>query len=437
MSVIINPDDEGIRSLLDESNTLLEEGNLAEELDTADDGDTTWYQKFTGRLKTEVGSYSGAVKEKLMNMKVKMSAKQEEEQDKEREEAAAASQESGSGKGKRKVTLGLNINSSKLLDETFKNKVVSPTDKTHFRTNILINVTRRIQKLVSNHGFALDFLQHLINKLEARIKIVEDKVDKMPDVQVQQAWVEEEIEKAMAGLKGKVEKLEKEKEDLVLKLEKEKEDLVQKTKTEKEEVEKEVDRTRQWGMKGNIIISTLKDKQDKLEPQTVGGSVESVSAMCRRLITEKTGVHIMDTDILACHSFGRKGQKSMIVKIHNHKADSGWETLTAGMVSGKHLNGNFVQNGVFLGFQLTERRKEILRNVRDARKKDQLKKFKVDQNGRIWITFEKGVKDVKSTLKYHEVSSLDELTSLCPRVVLLPKVVRQERQQVVQQGGSQ
>ena len=107
------------------------------------------------------------------------------------------------------------------------------------------------------------------------------------------------------------------------------------------------------------------------------------------------------------------------------------------MVSGKHLNGNFVQNGVFLGFQLTERRKEILRNVRDARKKDQLKKFKVDQNGRIWITFEKGVKDVKSTLKYHEVSSLDELTSLCPRVVLLPKVVRQERQQVVQQGGSQ
>ena len=32
---------------------------------------------------------------------------------------------------------------------------------------------------------------------------------------------------------------------------------------------------------------------------------------------------IMDDDILAGQRFERKGQKSMIVKIHNHKADSG------------------------------------------------------------------------------------------------------------------
>ena len=60
------------------------------------------------------------------------------------------------------------------------------------------------------------------------------------------------------------------------------------------------------------------------------------------------------------------------------------------MTSGQGPKGNFVDNGVFLSFQLTERRKEILRSVKEARrlKEEKVRKFKVDQNGKIWITSE-------------------------------------------------
>ena len=48
-------------------------------------------------------------------------------------------------------------------------------------------------------------------------------------------------------------------------------------------------------------------------------------------------------------------------------------------------------------FQLIEKRKTILKDVKEARKKDQLKKFKVDQNRGIGINHKK--EDIKMIMK--------------------------------------
>ena len=77
---IIAPDDEGMIALLDESNSLIEEGNnLEAELLQGEEGDASWFQKFTGKLKTELDNCSDIVKEKIIDMKVRMSSKMESE----------------------------------------------------------------------------------------------------------------------------------------------------------------------------------------------------------------------------------------------------------------------------------------------------------------------------------------------------------------------
>ena len=399
---IIAPDDEGMIALLDESNSLITEGNTLEaELLQGEEGDVSWFQKFTGKLKTELDNCSDIVKEKIIDMKVRMSSKMESEL-----EAKDAQQHSQrETRGKRNITLGTQIKDSETFDKVFKDQN-SDQYKVHFRTNILIGVTRRVQKLAANHGIALEFLQVLINKLETRLSDVEAKVA-AADMEIEKhyGFVKNEVKVAMDDMNKKF-------------------DILQK---EKEELEAEVDKTRQWGMKGNIIISTKKENQGMLEPITEAGRKESITDVSRRIIQQKTGVEIKEEDILACHSFGREGQKSVIVKIHNHKVSSGWESLTAGMVSGKHKDGNFVNNGVFLNFQLTEHRKEIHRHVREARKQNQIKKFKVDANGRIFVTLEKGKKGDYTPLKYTEVTSVKQLVELLPDLVLpVPRVVRQQ-----------
>ena len=57
-------------------------------------------------------------------------------------------------------------------------------------------------------------------------------------------------------------------------------------------------------MKGYLILTTKREGQSLLEPRRDGGGVESMPAMCRRLIQGKTGVKIKEEDILACHPMG-------------------------------------------------------------------------------------------------------------------------------------
>ena len=57
-------------------------------------------------------------------------------------------------------------------------------------------------------------------------------------------------------------------------------------------------------------------------------------------------MEVKEVDILACHPMGKEGNRSFIIKIHNHKVGTGWETLVSGMTSGSTAAyGNFKRPG--------------------------------------------------------------------------------------------
>ena len=82
--------------------------------------------------------------------------------------------------------MGTQIKNSETFEKVFSDKD-NDEHKVHFRTNILIGVTRRVQKLAANHGIALDFLQVLINKLESRLSDMEAKVN-ISDIEIEKHY---------------------------------------------------------------------------------------------------------------------------------------------------------------------------------------------------------------------------------------------------------
>ena len=188
------------------------------------------------------------------------------------------------------------------------------------------------------------------------------------------------------------------------------EEKVVKLEEEKEALEAEVDETRQRGMKGNILITVARDKKHLLEPERVGGQKESLTTVCRRAMALSLGREVPEGDIVACHPVGKQGL-SYIVRIINRNPGSAWDTLQAGLATGG-LNSK--DSGVFLSFQLTHRRVKLLDSVRDARRERLISKFRVDQNGRISVTLDRGVKDdFTKRLRWQEVTSLSSLSSIC------------------------
>ena len=374
----IEIDVETFQKLLDESNDFFEESKKVEEEEEENDV-TSWYQKFSHNIKNGMGAlnsdgFSRVVKEKVEKLKVRFSPKEEDQE-------LPASQDNKTGGDIRRK------------EDFEKIRFVGESLQT-FRVNVMVKVTRRVQQLVRSHAVALDFVQVLLNKLEERMAKMEDKVN------VEEGWLEQEVKKQIQDVKEKVTKLE----------------------VDKEVMARQLDEARQRGMKGNIIISTKRGKQHLLEPSRSGGSLEKETAMAIRIIANKTGVHLLEDDILACHRIGRKEAPAYVIRILNQKAGTGWETLSAGMTSGRGPLGNFINDDIFLNFQLTDGRRELLKNVREARKKELLKKFKVDANGKIWITKEKGLNGVMKKLAWEEVKDLAGLSLTCGQVFPPPVV---------------
>ena len=102
-----------------------------------------------------------------------------------------------------------------------------------------------------------------------------------------------------------------------------------------------------------------------------------------------------------------------------------WEALVTGLVNPKK-DKYFANNGLFISFQLTPLRQEILQNVRKARALDHIGKFKVDSNGRIFASKIKGTPGVKIPLPWKEIFNLDILSTICDGAAM-PLVVRKER----------
>ena len=185
-------------------------------------------------------------------------------------------------------------------------------------------------------------------------------------------------------------------------------------KNKYEKLEHDCDEIRQRNLKGNIILSSpnTHNKKSLLNPLTIIDNHTSAERyeyeheMCARLIKLKTGVAIPLKDIVACHPLSNRGsESSFLIRIANRRTDSSWSTLAAGILTGRNnvSKSNFTDDNVFLNFQLTKKKSELCKVVRKAKFEQKIKKYGVDQNGRLTIK-------VKASSRWEEVSKdLDKI----------------------------
>ena len=196
---------------------------------------------------------------------------------------------------------------------------------------------------------------------------------------------------------------------------------VEAIKTKNEALEKELDECRQRGMKGNIILSSPDHGRSvnmlkHVNIQTNDSvRLEYDHEMCIRVIKEKTGVQLHTSDVIACHSLPTKGNNtSYILRVGNMRQGSSWEILAAGMLTGKNKETGLYFNqdyNLFLSFQLTNKRSTLLKAVKDKRKVKVVKRYGVDQNGKVTILPE-------GASKFMVVNDISHLDQICSSVRL-------------------
>ena len=164
---------------------------------------------------------------------------------------------------------------------------------------------------------------------------------------------------------------------------------------EVEVLRKHCDEVQQRSMKGNLIISSRNTQQRKslLRPQAglLQGDLakEDATSLCCRLIELKTGIRVPKEDISACHILKGQGENSSyIIRFHNLKPGSSWEALTAGLMTGKVNGISFTDANVFINYQVTRERGQLLKLAREARRSKSIHKYSTDQNGNISIQSE-------------------------------------------------
>ena len=361
-----------------EAKTLWEE--LEEGEDHDEEEDHTWYRKFGGKINSRTGlmeQVKGKVLEKVARIKIHFQNP---------EEIVKIKQETKT---------------------TTTNKVLG-----------LTKIVRRVQNLVSGHGVALEYLREVVVKQSEQISKLETKLHETTRTP---AWDEQTLNEV---LEKKTSNIKKEMESMKVELEEVK-TANEELNKEKIKLVREVDETRQRGMKGNLLVTSYPNasgpsKLVQLSKTHADGrvTVESSTEMLLRLIQSKTSVEIKQEDVVACHRMP-ENKNAWILRIGNMAPGSGWEQLAAGMLSGHKPNSKeyFENDGVFLNFQITQVKAKVLQQVKLARKlhKDKLYKFSVNQNGRITILKTKTQWEVGAQSKrekWEEVKDLDHLKEL-------------------------
>ena len=161
-------------------------------------------------------------------------------------------------------------------------------------------------------------------------------------------------------------------------------------------VELDCDEARQRGMKGNLVLhspatsaseSILKPKQ-KLRTGGIS-DLESMAEACVRAIEAKTGIRVPLEDVSACHPLQRRGTEpntTFVIRIWNRREGSAWEKLTPGLMTGRQPGGsNFTNANLFINYQLTPMRGDLVKAVRTAKVARRLHKYSVDANGRCFV----------------------------------------------------
>ena len=214
----------------------------------------------------------------------------------------------------------------------------------------------------------------------------------------------------------------------------------QTTKADQEEVaelrqklvqlEQHCDFIQQRSMKGNLIISSpnLTHKASLFEPAAIqrNGSQarEDAAELCTRLIKMKTGVTVPLTDISACHVLKKQGANAnYIIRFHNMRPGSAWESITAGMMKGRTPDGTaFSDANVFLSFQVTHAKGELLKEARALRASKGIWKYSTDQNGKIAV-------QAKKLGPWTHISSLPELKVVAANQRAAEQQLQQNRAQ--------
>ena len=129
--------------------------------------------------------------------------------------------------------------------------------------------------------------------------------------------------------------------------------------------------------------------------------------MIQRLVELKTGVWVPARDITACHPLGLREKNTFILSINNRSPLSAWDMITRGMLS---PDNNFSKDNVFINFQLTKRRGDICKEVRQAKKDNIIKSYEIDTNGRIFVKY------VGENTQRFELFSKGDVQRLSPRV---------------------
>ena len=145
-----------------------------------------------------------------------------------------------------------------------------------------------------------------------------------------------------------------------------------------EELEMKCDEARQRGLKGNLIVSsparmtprgavvTHAVQQETQYPH--GWSRESMLEMVLRMVHTKTNVWIQPSDVIACHPIGKRDSHTFILSVANRRPGSAWDQLTHGMATGE----NFTRDDIFINYQLTKRRGELSKEVRNAKNQNKI-----------------------------------------------------------------
>ena len=295
-------------------------------------------------------------------------------------------------------------------EEEVKESEVKRADSTA-QIGIMARIVRSLQALMKEHSISLDLLKELLINQEFKLDQVEKKME-TPGEKVTQYLehsIADKMEEVMKELKKQVGELKEELEQV------KQENLNLKKVASK--VAEETDETRQRGMKGNIKIYAPHLTQ---QPRPGDGRMETLAEMCCRGIQGHTGADIQaTTDVIACHKLPEAG--NYILRVGNMREGSGWEALTAGMVTGKYHGRKdeyFRKNGVHLSFQVTQTKAKLLHQVRLARKQGLLSKFSINENAKITIRRARHARTPEGQPRpkevWEEVKSLATLQQMFP-----------------------
>ena len=308
----------------------------------------------------------------------------------------------------------LNIEAFKELFDNVKNSTMSPfinktskfieqaEEKGIAEFNVGLSFSDDEDVLDLENGGKADKAAGIVNRLVKYVNKVILKVKEHAKLIKFNREMTEVVKVEIDDMKKKVadvEKLKQEHEEIKVKLEK---------------TELYCDEIQQRSMKGNLIISSpnTKGKSSLMvrREKMIGNDVrmENDAELMIRLIKEKTGVELLLSDVSACHALNKQGANATyIIRVMNRRPGSSWEVLSAGLLTGKNsaTGEGFTDANVFINFQLTRRRGELAKKVREAKFSKGIIKYGTDQNGRITVR-------VNATSPWMEVTSIDHLAHL-------------------------